>query len=107
MYICIYIHITIFFVFTGPVVIDGLHNNLCTTYKKNRCKPAGAEWPPNQPKSIVSVAVMHYRGGRTRQELFEIAKRHKEGSYGIDKVVSSHCKPPAAKKKKRVLITPG
>jgi len=80
------------------VVINNLYNNLSTTYKKNRYKPAGAEWPPNQPKSIVSVALMHYKCGRTRQELFEIAKRYKKGSYGIDEVVSSHFSSPSAKR---------
>jgi len=61
-------------------------------YSETRYKPVGAEWPPNQPKSIVSVALMHYRSGRTQQELITIAERHKEGSSAIDKLVSE---PPS------------
>ena len=60
----------------------------------------GAEWPPNQPKSIVSVALIHYKGKRTRQELFAIAQRHKDGSIAIDQLTSSSSQAPAAKKQR-------
>ena len=60
----------------------------------------GAEWPPNQPKSIVSVALIHYKGKRTRQELFAIAQRHKDGSIAIDQIMSSSSQAPAAKKQR-------
>ena len=63
-------------------------------YCETRYKPVGAEWPPNQPKSIVSVALMHYRSGRTQQELIAIAEWHKEGSSAVDKLVPE---PPAKK----------
>ena len=77
-----------------------LHDNLCDTYEETRYKPVGAEWPPNQPKSIVSVALIHYKGKRTRQELFAIAQRHKDGSIAIDQMMSSSGQPPAAKKQR-------
>ena len=48
--------------YTEPPVFDTLHDNLCDRYEKTRYKPVGAEWPPNQPKSIVSVALIHYKG---------------------------------------------
>ena len=79
-------------------MFDTLHNNLCDTYEETRYKPVGAEWPPNQPKSIVSVALIHYKGKRTRQELFAIAQRHKDGSIAIDQLMSSSGQAPAAKK---------
>ena len=60
----------------------------------------GAEWPPNQPKSIVSVALIHYKGKRTQQELFAIAQRHKDGSIAIDQMMSSSSQAPAAKKQR-------
>ena len=72
--------------YTGPPVFDTLHDNLCGTYKETRYKPVGAEWPPNQPKCIVSVALIHYKGKRTRQELFAIAQRHKDGATAIDQL---------------------
>ena len=86
--------------YTGPPVFDILHDNLCGTYEVTRYKPVGAEWPPNQPKSIVSVALIHYKGKRTRQELFAIAQRHKDGSIAIDQLTSSSSQAPAAKKQR-------
>ena len=86
--------------YTGPPVFDTLHDNLCDTYEETRYKPVGAEWPPNQPKSIVSVALIHYKGKRTRQELFAIAQRHKDGSIAIDQMMSSSGQAPAAKKQR-------
>ena len=81
-------------------MFDTLHDNLCDTYEETRYKPVGAEWPPNQPKSIVSVALIHYKGKRTRQELFAIAQRHKDGSIAIDQMMSSRSQAPAAKKQR-------
>ena len=81
-------------------MFDILHDNLCDTYEETRYKPVGAEWPPNQPKSIVSVALIHYKGKRTRQELFAIAQRHKDGSIAIDQMMSSSSQAPAAKKQR-------
>ena len=81
-------------------MFDTLHDNLCDTYEETRYKPVGAEWPPNQPKSIVSVALIHYKGKRTRQELFAIAQRHKDGSIAIDHIMSSSGQAPAAKKQR-------
>ena len=86
--------------YTEPPVFDTLHDNLCDTYEETRYKPVGAEWPPNQPKSIVSVALIHYKGKRTRQELFAIAQRHKDGSIAIDHIMSSSGQAPAAKKQR-------
>ena len=58
-------------------------------YKRTRFTSEGAEWPPNIPKLIVSVALIHYKGKRTQLELFEMANIHKEGSLAIDRVMSS------------------
>ena len=79
-------------------VLDIVSNNLRSVYKKTRFNPSGAEWPPNQPKLIVSVALIHYKGNRTQQELFEIVTMHKEGAPAIDKFTSSTNQGPSAKK---------
>ena len=79
-------------------VLDIISNNLQSVYKKTRFNPSGAEWPPNQPKLIVSVALIHYKGCRTQQELFEIVTMHKEGAPAIDKFTSSTNQGPSAKK---------
>ena len=65
-------------------VLKIISNHLCDTYKRTRFTPKGAEWPPNIPKLIVSVALIHYKGKRTQQELFEMASVHKEGALAVD-----------------------
>ena len=45
------------------------------------------EWPPDQPTTIVNVALIHYKGSRTEQELIEISKCHKEGTPAVDKLM--------------------
>ena len=62
-----------------------------------RFTPKGAEWPPNIPKLIVSVALIHYKGKRTQQELFEMASVHKEGALAIDKLTEIYQGPSAKK----------
>ena len=84
--------------FTEPSAVGVLNKNLCDLHKETRYKPVGADWPPNQPKSIVSVALIHYKGERTKKELLAIAQRHKDGSTSVDQLVSSSYEAPHAKK---------
>ena len=58
-------------------------------YIETRQKPQEEEWPPHQPNSIVSVALIHYKTRRTELELIEISTRFKEGAPFIDKLVST------------------
>ena len=44
--------------------------------------------------------MIHYKGKRTQRELFAIAQRHKDGSTGIDQLLSSSSQAPAAKKQR-------
>ena len=67
-------------------VIDG---HLRKSYKRTRFTAKGAEWPPQQAKIFVSVALVHYKGKRTQQEFYEIAKIQKEGATAIDEFASS------------------
>ena len=83
--------VKIFFI-TEQAVIDEVQNDLCDCYKNSRLKPSKDQWPPDQPASIVSVALIHYSNQRTQQELIEISKRFKEGAPAIDKLASSHSK---------------
>ena len=78
-------------------MLQSICKYLCDTYKRTRFTPKGAEWPPNIPKLIVSVALIHYKGKRTQQELFEMATMHKEGSLAVDKVTSSSQGPSTKK----------
>ena len=81
-------------------VLDIISNHSRSVYKKTRFNPSEAEWPPNQPKLIVSVALIHYKGSRTQQELFEIVTMHREGAPAIDKFTSSANQEPSAKKRR-------
>ena len=65
-------------------VFDIIHHHLCDTYKRTRFAPKGAEWPPNQPRLIVSLTLIHYKGKRTQQELLKMATIHKEGAPAVD-----------------------
>ena len=68
-------------------------------YERTRFISEEAEWPPNIPKLIVSVALIHYKGKRTQLELFEMANIYKEGAPAIDRfAVSSTYQEPSAKK---------
>ena len=82
------------------VGINIFHNNIRKGYKRTRCTPEEEEWPPHQPKSIVSVALIHYKGKQTQQQLIEIAKLHKEGSMAGDPLhrLSSDSHMPSAKR---------
>ena len=46
-----------------------------------------SEWPPDRPTTFVNVALIHYKGSRTEQELKEISKPHKEGTPAVDNLV--------------------
>ena len=64
------------------MVID----SLCHDYAESIHGVGIEEWPPNQPKTVVNVALIHYKGSRTEQELIEISKRHKQGTPAVDKL---------------------
>ena len=92
----------VFLVVSGPhtfvaSLLEIISNKLRNKYKKTRFNPEGAQWPPHQPKLIVSVALIHYKGNRTQQELFEIANIHKEG---FDKFYSSTYQESSTKKQR-------
>ena len=76
--ICIFIHI--------ENVSDVVADNLRDDYMESRHSVDVDEWPPNQPKTVVNVALIHYQGSRTEQELIEISKRHKEGTHAVDEL---------------------
>ena len=64
------------------MIVDGLRDD----YMESRHSIDVDEWPPNQPKKVVNVALIHYKGSRTEQEFIEISKRHKEGTQAVDEL---------------------
>ena len=71
-------------------MINMLHNDLCMNYKSSRKRHVEEEWPPDQPLSIVNLALIHYQNRRTQQEFIEIFQRSKEGATRVDKLTASN-----------------
>ena len=65
-------------------------------YKRIRYTPQGAEWPPNQSKVVVNVALMHSRSGNTKTSIIRMSKIHKN-TVG-NNLDSSDCDVPSAKR---------
>ena len=87
---CVYSHYVIYtHIATLPAVVIELFDDLCDNYKIDRQRPHEEEWPPDQPSSIVNLALIHYKSTRTQQEVIEISKRCKEGASHVDKPTSS------------------
>ena len=57
---------------------------LHSRYKETRYIPEGKEWPPNQPKYYVNLAVIHYQGSRTQQEVIFSACQYKRTNFATD-----------------------
>ena len=72
-------------------------NHLRNMHKRIKSTCKEAEWPPYQAKLVVSVALIHYKGEKTQQELLEMANIHKEGAPAIDNLLSSDQGPSAKK----------
>ena len=67
-----------------------LSRDLRGNYKSDRQRAYGEEWPPNQPSSVVNLALIHYKNTQTQEELIEISEFCKEGASHLDKFTSSH-----------------
>ena len=65
-------------------------------YKRIRYTPQGTEWPPNQSKVVVNVALMHSRSGNTKTSIIRMSKIHKN-TVG-NNLDSSDCDGPSAKR---------
>ena len=55
---------------------------LRSNYIETRYIPEGKEWPPNQPKYYVNLAVIHYHGSRTQEEVIFSASHYKHLDIG-------------------------
>ena len=61
--------------------MEYLHNR----YIETRYVPEGKEWPPNQPKYYVNLAVIHYQGNQTQEEVIFRTQQDKHTDLVIDK----------------------
>ena len=90
--ICAYYHV-IYWIITyvvQPVV--QLYKDLCVNYERSRRGSCEEEWPPNQPLSVVNLALIHYQNLniQTEQVILEIKKRCRKGASHIDELTASH-----------------
>jgi len=69
-------------------VLDSLNDYLRDVYKETRYTHH-TEWPPDQPKSVVSNTLIYYKDKRTEQELLDMSK-HQRGASSVDEITSSH-----------------
>ena len=68
---CQHVHV----IFIGSK-LDILVENHKIVYKETRCQPVQDQWPPNQPYTIVNVALIHHEGEQTQQELIDMSMRN-------------------------------
>ena len=73
-----------------------MRDHFCDFYKRNRYTPEKAEWPPNQSKVVVNVALMHSRRGNTKTSIIRMSKIHMN-TVG-NNLDSSDCDGPSAKR---------
>ena len=50
-------------------------------YKRKRFQPQEDQWPPDQPKAIVDLALVHLKGQQSQQEFIEMSKNKDSVSY--------------------------
>ena len=50
-----------------------LNDNLREVYKIQKSQPQKYQWPPDQPKVIVNIALIHHEGEQTQQELIDMS----------------------------------
>ena len=79
----------LYFYGTETQILNIVDNYVRKLYERTRFTAKEAEWPPQQAKIFVSVALVHYKGKRTQQEYIEIAKIQKEGTPAIENFISS------------------
>ena len=73
-----------------------LRDHFCEFYKRIRYSPDEAEWPPNQSKVVVNVALMHSKTGNVKESIIRMSKIHRN-TIG-DNLDSSDCDGPSAKR---------
>ena len=73
-----------------------MRDHFCDFYKRIRYTPEEAEWPPNQSKVVVNVALMHSRSGNVKESIIRMSKIHMN-TVG-NNPDSSDCDGPSAKR---------
>ena len=83
--------IALYFIATGShssVFDTFLVEYLCNRYIETRYISEEKEWPPNQPKHYINLAVIHYQGSRTQEEVIFRSQHHKYTDLAFNKKCS-------------------
>ena len=75
----------------GSLFDTFLVESLRDRYIETRYIPEGKEWPPNQPKYYVNLAVIHYQGSQTQGEVIFRSRHYQHIDNEIDKTSSLLC----------------
>ena len=73
-----------------------LQDHFCDFYKRIRYTPDEAEWPPNQSKVVVNVALIRNKDGNVKESIIRMSKIHRN-TIG-NNLDSSDCDGPLAKR---------
>ena len=85
-----------------PSLVDYLRNS----YIHTRYIPEGKEWPPNQPKYYVNLAVIHYQGSRTQEEMIFSAHHNEHTNLAVNnELLFSNIKDDQSKLSNKFQIT--
>ena len=73
-----------------------MRDHFCEFYKRIRYTPNEAEWPPNQSKVVVNIALMRSKTGNVKESIIRMSKIHRNAiENNLD---SSDCDGPSAKR---------
>ena len=64
--------------YTETQFFNIIDTHLRELYKSTRFTPEGAEWPPQQAKIFVSVALVHYKGKEHNKNFMKLQEYKKE-----------------------------
>ena len=67
-------------------ISDLVAEDLRVNYMESKHRVDMEEWPPIWPKTAINVAMIYDKGSQTEQELIEISKHYKEGTYAVDEL---------------------
>ena len=97
--LCSYIGIKVKFIILYTELsstTNKLQDHFSDFYKRIRYTPNKAEWPPNQSRVIVNVALMHSKSGNVKESIIRMSKIHRN-TIG-DNLDSSDCDGPSTKR---------
>ena len=94
----VYITNYVYFYTESSSTIIKLRDHFCNFYKRIRYVPEESEWPPNQSKVVVNVALMQSKSGNVKKSIIVMPRIHMNAIE--NNLISSDCHSdgPSAKR---------